>query len=195
VHHVTARSIAEEKIFRDTGDYVTGISILAGLCRDGLLVCHQFCFMPTHYHVLGTFDDVSKAIHKLNRRYAISYNKRYGRRGHVFDSPYRALPIETEKHFFNVTRYIALNPPNHETWSYSSYPGLIGTRSSHPFVDPAPIIAAYESPEQFRQAVRHSREAEDANLVPAFAGNQVQSRRDMTSPPCDSPTRVKPLRS
>ena len=87
MHHVTARSIAEERIFRDSGDYATGIRILAELVDEGLVVCHQFCFMPTHYHVLGTLVDVSAAIHKLKRRYATRFNKRYGRRGHVFDSP------------------------------------------------------------------------------------------------------------
>ena len=63
MHHVTARSITEERIFRDSGDFATGIRILAELVDDGFVVCHQFCFMPTHYHLLGTFVDVSAAIH------------------------------------------------------------------------------------------------------------------------------------
>jgi hypothetical protein len=30
------------------------------LVDEGVAVCHAFCFMPTHYHVLGTFDDVMR---------------------------------------------------------------------------------------------------------------------------------------
>jgi hypothetical protein len=167
MHHITARSIAEEKIFRDSGDYTTGIRILAELVADGFVVCHQFCFMPTHYHVIGTFDDLSNAIHKLNRRYAVAYNRRYKRRGHVFDSPARKIEIETEEHHSYAACYVAANPPNPESWPYSSYPGMIGTRPPFSFVDATPIIDAFESIDAFRRPVAELRQVEDANLVPS----------------------------
>jgi hypothetical protein len=167
MHHVTARSIAEERIFKDSGDYATGIGILAELVADGLLVCHQFCFMPTHYHVYGTFSNVSNTIHKLNRRYAIRFNKRYGRRGHVFDSPFSRVEVESEAHQVRLPRYIALNPPNHETWPFGSYPGLIVRLPPFEFVDPTPILEAFETVEAFRSYVDEGRAAQDANLVPA----------------------------
>ena len=125
--------------------------------------------MPTHYHVFGTFTDVSAAIHKLNRRYATRFNKRYGRRGHVFDSPFSRLELETEAHLIELPRYIALNPKNYETWPYSSYPGLIGTRERFSFVDPAPILETFGSVDAFRRYVDEGRQAEDVNLVPPAA--------------------------
>ncbi len=174
MHHVTARSIAEERIFKDSGDYATGIRILAELVDDGLLVCHEFCFMPTHYHVFGTFLDVSTAIHKLNRRYATRFNKRYGRRGHVFDSPFSRREIRTEAHLLQLARYIALNPKNPETWSFSSYPGLIGMREPFSFVDPSPILEAFGSAAAFRAYVDEGRTAEDTNLVPASPATRFE---------------------
>jgi putative transposase len=173
VHHVTARSIAEEKIFKDSGDYATGIRILAELVAEGLLECHQFCFMPTHYHLFATFDDVPKAIHKLNRRYAVAFNRRYKRRGHVFDSPYRRIAVESLHHYQYLPCYIALNPPNHEWWPYSSYPGLIGNRTPFSFVDPTPIIEEFGSVTLFRQVVDEMRTAKDNDTGSAFGGNQV----------------------
>ena len=175
MHHVTARSIAEEHIFKDSGDYATGIRILAELVDEGLLICHQFCFMPTHYHVFGTFPDVSTAIHKLNRRYATRFNKRYGRRGHVFDSPFSRLEIETEAHLIQLTRYIALNPNNHETWPFSSYPGLIGMREPFSFVDPTRSSRRSEALLRSAPMSRRSR-AEDTNLVPASPGTRFAAR-------------------
>jgi REP element-mobilizing transposase RayT len=158
MHHVTARSIAEERIFRDSGDYATGISILAELVREGLVVCHQFCFMPTHYHLLGTFFDVSAAVHKLNRRYATRFNKRYGR------------------HLIQLPRHIALNPKNYETWPFGSYPGLIGLREAFSFVDPTPILETFGSAAAFRAYVDEGREVEDTNLVPASPVTRFDSR-------------------
>lgn len=35
MHHVTARSVAEERIFKDSGDYITGIRILAEIVGEG----------------------------------------------------------------------------------------------------------------------------------------------------------------
>jgi hypothetical protein len=123
--------------------------------------------MPTHYHLWATFRDVSTAIHKLNRRYAVAFNKRHRRRGHVFDSPFSRKPIEHEWQARNVARYIALNPPDHERWPYASYPGLIGTRRAFSFVDPSPILEAFGSIEAFRDFV--DERAEDVNPVPGFA--------------------------
>ena len=167
MHHVTTRSIAEEHIFRDSGDYAACITIFASLVDEGFFVCHAFCIMPTHYHLYCTFANVSTAIHKLNRRYAKKFNKRYGRRGHVFDSPFSRTEVTTESHYLELPRYIALNPRDYETWPYSSYPGLIGKREPFSFVDPSPIIDAFGSVESFRAHVDEGRAAEDANLVPA----------------------------
>ena len=121
LYHVAARSNAEEHIFRDDRDYVAGISILADLVAAEALVCHQFCFMPTHYHLLASFDEdrLSEAIHKLNRRYASGFNRRHNRRGRVFDGPFSAVPVEDEEHRLWVEHYIADNPA-HRPWRYSS---------------------------------------------------------------------------
>lgn len=153
MHHVTTRSIAEEHIFKDGGDYATGITQLAGLVSEGVAVVHAFCFMPTHYHVLGTFTDVKAFTHKLNRRYAVAYNRRYKRRGHVFDSPPSVTLVESSRHLRNALRYIALNPPEHESWAYSSYPGLVGTCPPFSFVDVLPLLELVGTSEAIREFV------------------------------------------
>ena len=72
-------------------------AILADLVRAEFLECHQFCFMPTHYHLVGTFADemLTPAIRRLNRRYAGWFNWRHGRRGHVFDAPFVSVEVTT----------------------------------------------------------------------------------------------------
>ena len=153
MHHITTRSIAEEHIFKDGGDYATGITQLAGLVAEGMVAVHAFCFMPTHYHVLGTFTDTTIFTHKLNRRYAVAYNRRYRRRGHVFDSPPSVTPVVSLRHLRNALRYIATNPSEHETWAYSSYPGLVGLRPSFAFVDTEPILEMVGSAETIQEFV------------------------------------------
>jgi putative transposase len=121
-YHVTARSIAEEHIFRDDLDYHAGVQILAELVSAKFFVCRGFCLMPTHYHLLAWFDDemLSGAIHRLNRRYAGGFNRRHSRRGHVFDSPFTAIYVEDDVHFRWLDEYIA-NNPSKRPWPWSSY--------------------------------------------------------------------------
>jgi putative transposase len=121
-YHVTSRSIAEEHIFRDNRDYHAGIQILAELASANFFACLGFCLMPTHYHLFAWFDEemLTGTIHLLNRRYAGGFNRRHSRRGHVFDSPFTAIPVEDDVHFRWLDEYIANNPPE-RPWPWSSY--------------------------------------------------------------------------
>ncbi len=137
--HVSSRSINEEHIFRDDRDYLAGIQIIADLVRTGFFVCHGFCLMPTHYHVLAWFEDemLDKAVHRLNRRYAGGFNRRHGRRGHVFDSPYSSVEVTSEGHAERLPDYIAENPP-YRPWPWSSYDNEFS------FVEPPPWFETRE---------------------------------------------------
>jgi len=159
--HLSTRSIAEEHIFRDAADYAAGLTIVAGVVAQGLMVCHLLCLMPTHYHVLATFPGgaLTDAAHKLNRRYAVRFNRRWNRHGRVFDGPFSAKEVATEAHFLEAVRYIANNPPEPETWPYSSYPALLGLRPPWSFVDPAPILEAFPDPAALRAFVNERRAA------------------------------------
>ena len=75
--------------------------------------CWDACVMPNHYH-LALMDHkatLSRAMHQLNSEYAIWWNARHGRVGHVFpgtlqgsNRPARRIPAE------HLLRYIAMNP-------------------------------------------------------------------------------------
>jgi REP element-mobilizing transposase RayT len=119
--HVMSRSINEEQIFRDDRDYHAGVQIIAELAAAKFFRCHDFCLMPTHYHLFASFEDnmLKVAIHRLNRRYAGGFNRRHGRRGHVFDSPYTSVEVVNEGHAFRLPDYLAENPPR-RPWPWSS---------------------------------------------------------------------------
>jgi REP element-mobilizing transposase RayT len=140
IFHVTTRSIAEEHIFRDDRDYLAGVQLVGELSRDGLIVCHGFCLMPTHYHLLASFDEgmLKRAIHRLNRRYATGFNRRHNRLGHVFDSP-------------DDTPFSFVQPP---PWAETHQPGQPRTRLEN--APPTRKITA-EGEEEPRTALRPER--------------------------------------
>jgi len=139
VFHVASRSNAEEHIFRVDADYIDGIQITASLSREGFFICHGFCLMPTHYHLLATFDEhgLEPAIHRLNRRYAGRFNRRHARRGKVFDNPYASVFVEDPDHGDGIEDYIANNPP-FRPWPWSSYD------TEFSFVRPLPWLETHE---------------------------------------------------
>jgi len=120
--HVTSRSNAEEHIFRDGRDYHAGVQIIAELATARFFRCLGFCLMPTHYHLFAWFDDemLTPAVHRLNRPYAVGFNRRHGRRGKVFDHPFAVSEVTTEPYLYAPHDYIAENPPR-RPWPWSSY--------------------------------------------------------------------------
>lgn len=110
--------------------------------------------METHYHLLLQEGDVplSKGMRLLNGRYVTAYNRRHGRRGHLFEARYRDTPIRDEGHLMTAVRYLARNPleagacARAEDWPWSSYPQLIGVSRGWSFVNSAATLSVFASP-------------------------------------------------
>jgi len=81
--------------------------------RKLLVNIHAFCLMPNHYHLLLSpivEDGVSKFMRKLNMAYAKYFNIKNERRGTLFESRYKSILVEEEKHFLYLPYYIHMNP-------------------------------------------------------------------------------------
>jgi putative transposase len=52
---------------------------------------HAFCLMQNHVHLLlsATEPNLYDAMRNLFSRYAMKFNSKYERKGHLFGSPYR----------------------------------------------------------------------------------------------------------
>jgi REP-associated tyrosine transposase len=148
-YHVCNHAIAGAPLFADETDYLFRVGQLGEAVTRNEIACHAFCLIGTHEHWLLTFADetIGRAMQKLNRSYAVEFNARHGRKGHVYDAPYFSKLMESDAQFLQTFRYIALNPERHgiaraEDWPWASYPGLVGHRPQFRFVDSAPILAA-----------------------------------------------------
>jgi len=150
IHHVCNHAIAGAPLFGDADDYLFRLGQLSEIVRDGDASCLAFVLMGTHEHLLLRFEDgmISRVMQKLNRNYAVAFNRRYGRKGHVFDRRYFNKRQQSNEQLLQTFRYVALNPDRHgaaraEEWPWSSYPGLIGLKPRAPFVDAGAILEAF----------------------------------------------------
>lgn len=81
--------------------------------RKLLVDIHAFCLMPNHYHLLVSprvEDGIIKFMRKLDIGYAKYFNQKYKRKGTLFESRYKSIPVKQESHFYHLPYYIHLNP-------------------------------------------------------------------------------------
>ena len=130
VFHVTARGVADEAIYRDDDDRLQFVDLLQTTRVRHAWACHAYCLMTTHYHLLVATSrlKLSLGLRRLNGVYAQRFNRRHGRRGHLFGDRFWASVVEDD-HDVRATRYILLNPvraglcelPEEWRWSWSRY--------------------------------------------------------------------------
>lgn len=112
IYHIMIRGINKEQIFSRTV-YKNKILEAIYKIRDDLeFYIIAYCVMNNHMHLLIKIDEkiLELFMKKLNVRFAIFYNKVEDRYGHVFQDRFKSEPIEDEKYFLGVIRYIHNNP-------------------------------------------------------------------------------------
>ena len=107
------RGINKQVIFQSDADRRHFITIL-GECKEiSGFKLHAFCLMPNHIHLLlePAGDEPLEIIFKrIGSRYAVWYNRKYQRVGHLFQDRFRSENVETDMYYRTVLRYILQNP-------------------------------------------------------------------------------------
>ncbi|MBO7675806.1 MAG: GrpB family protein [Atopobiaceae bacterium] len=111
-YHVTMRGNAKAIIFECDEHRQKFLDILKHY-RDELgFRIIAWCLMDNHVHIiLDAYGvDLSDAVHHITTAYATFFNRNEDRVGHVFQCPFRSIPIESDAQLVNTVRYIHLNP-------------------------------------------------------------------------------------
>lgn len=153
MYHVYARGNGRMTIYLDDADRLDFLDVLADTVETHALVCHAYCLMPTHYHlVVSTLRaNVSRAIQQLNRRYAQRWNRRHGHVGHVFQGRFGAQIVQEEGYFLTVCRYVLRNPvraalvDSATDWPWSSLRATLNEDVGPSFLDTR-LLLSYFSP-------------------------------------------------
>jgi REP element-mobilizing transposase RayT len=158
-YHVYNRGVAKMDIFRDRADYMYFTSLLqqylspersSDNSRRTRKNYHEdvdliaYCLMPNHFHMfvyLKKRDGLARLMSSAMTAYSMYFNKRYDRVGGLFEGSFLASRITTDAYFWNISRYIHLNPiditKNYLDYPYSSVRYFISTeqvawlRTSH----------------------------------------------------------------
>ena len=112
VYHVTSRGNEKKPVFKDEKDRLNFLNTLQHANKRYNWICHAYCLMTNHYHLLIETPDGNLAIgmRQLNGVYTQLFNNWHGRTGHLFQGRYKAILIQKDSHLLEVCRYVVLNP-------------------------------------------------------------------------------------
>jgi len=157
---VTTRGNRRQEIFIETRDRVRFLQLVQEVVDLLGWVCHAYCLMTNHYHLLvQTPDaDISRGMHRLNGVYAKWFNWRHNYGGHLFERRFHAELVEGHAHLLELTRYIVLNPvraglrSHPGAWRWSSYNATIDNGPRPAFLTTSWVLSLFsENPDRARQ--------------------------------------------
>ena len=99
-------------LFVDDLDRKNFLDRLGQVVEDGKCTVYAFALMSNHVHILLRSGDtgIATVMRKLLTWYAIYFNRRQRRTGHLFENRYKSILCEEEPYFLELVRYIHLNP-------------------------------------------------------------------------------------
>ena len=112
LHHIIVRGIERRKIFYDDGDRDAFVKRLGQVIHDTRTDCFAWVLMPNHVHILlrTGLTPVATVMRRLLTGYAVQFNRRHRRHGHVFQNRYKSILCQEDTYLLELVRYIHLNP-------------------------------------------------------------------------------------
>jgi len=112
LQHVIFRGVARSDIFLDDEDREDFTNRLNLLLADTATHCYAWALLDNHVHLLlrPTRQPLAPLMRRLLTGYAVSFNLRHNRSGHLFQNRYKSLVCDDEAYLLELVRYIHLNP-------------------------------------------------------------------------------------
>jgi REP element-mobilizing transposase RayT len=112
LQHVIVRGIERRDIFNDDHDRQLFVDRFVSLLSETGVHCYAWAILSNHFHLLlmPTATPLSHFMRRLLTGYAVSFNRRNKRSGHLFQNRYKSIVCEEEPYLLELVRYIHLNP-------------------------------------------------------------------------------------
>ena len=112
LQHVMARGIERRKIFWDDKDRTAFLERFGVILEETQTQCYAWALIPNHFHILlrTGATPLSTVMRRLMTGYAVTFNLRHRRAGHLFQNRYKSVICEEDAYLLELIRYIHLNP-------------------------------------------------------------------------------------
>ena len=113
-----------------------------------------YCLLPNHFHLMFKLNEkegITEVLRKILTAYVMYFNKKYGRKGSIFQGKPKGATVESQNLMLHLTRYIHQKPKKSSSsddlknYEYSSYKDYLGIRSNF-WVKHEEILKFFRSP-------------------------------------------------
>ncbi len=132
--HIYNRGNNDENIFFEKENYTYFLKLI----KKYLLPIgdvYSYCLLPNHFHIIFKFKEDSEletdgkgkepVLHQpfsnMLNAYTKAINKRYKRKGSLFQEHLKRIKISEEKYLMNLIIYVNTNPSHHQIEDYRTY--------------------------------------------------------------------------
>ncbi len=153
---MTARGNERRDVFFEDSDRVAFLEVLKQVCERFNWLCHAYCLMGNHYHLLiETLDgNLSQGMRQLNGVYTQYINRTHKRVGHLFQGRFKSILVQKDSYLLELARYIVLNPVRAgmvgeaTEWPWSSYRATLGLESAPSFLTTDWLLSGFGADRQ-----------------------------------------------
>ena len=92
-HHIICRGIERRKIFYDNADRDNFLERLGNVLIETSTPCYGWALLANHFHLLLRTGNtsISTIMRRLLTGYAVSFNRRHNRHGHLFQNRFKSI--------------------------------------------------------------------------------------------------------
>ncbi|MGH8646544.1 MAG: transposase [Gammaproteobacteria bacterium] len=131
IFHVLNRANARMRIFEEARDYQAFEWLLAEAVVRAPMRLLAYCVMPNHWHLIVWPErdgELGRFMQRLTTTHARRWHLNRGSvgSGHLYQGTYKSFPVQDDKHFLTVCRYVEQNAlgaglvERAEEWRWSS---------------------------------------------------------------------------
>lgn len=141
LHHIIARGIERKKIFEKDEEKKLFLEKLEKALLDSDASCFAWAVMDNHFHLLlrTGFTPLSRIMSRVMTSYAVNYNLKNKRSGHLFQNRYKSIICEEDAYLLQLIRYIHNNPARAKIvvtideldhYPYTGHSAIVGNEKS-----------------------------------------------------------------
>ena len=112
IYHVMLRGINRQNIFEEDEGRLYFMNVLGRCKKVSGFKLYAFVLMSNHVHLLiePADESLDTIFRRIGTRYAVWFNQKYQRVGHLFQDRFKSENVESGLYFMTVLRYIIQNP-------------------------------------------------------------------------------------
>jgi REP element-mobilizing transposase RayT len=152
-----SRSVAEAELFRDDADRRVFRRLLRNQLKETGYKVIQATLQSNHYHLVIRASErpLADLLHTVHSQYARYYNKKYNRRGTLFDGRPKSIVIASTEYAMTVIGYVSRNPWKHKDCAsmaeldrkrWCGHTALMGYETEIDFIDTNAALKLFGAP-------------------------------------------------